>query len=210
MSNLPSTAANLTRNWTSFYTWRLPPDRRDSRRAEIESDLWEHQYLASLQRVDATNTAMEILLRFALGMPADCLWRLETNRIVRAERRSAMVNTDSRLMKALNVAALVVVALVPIIGASIAMNGWRHDTDVAWMMWGVIPVLASVALFVGLRRVRDQPGQGFALVVAACLVISAVWFWLFMFTIPLSAGLIALSYHRAKKAGWRSAKIQLA
>ena len=203
-----SIVVNLTRSWTSFYTWRLPLELCEGRRAEIESDLWEHQRLADSQGLDQTSTALEILLRFALGIPADCSWRLETGKTARSENRSGSMQTDSRLMRTLSVAALAVVALIAIMGTSIALNGWRNDTDVAWMLWGVIPMVASVALFIGLRLVRDQPGQGLALVVAACLVISAVWFWLFMFTVPVGIGLIALSYHRAKQAGWRSANVQ--
>ena len=30
------------RSWTRFYTWRVAPSLREARRAEIESDLWEH------------------------------------------------------------------------------------------------------------------------------------------------------------------------
>ena len=30
------------RAWTRLYTWRVAPSLREARRAEIESDLWEH------------------------------------------------------------------------------------------------------------------------------------------------------------------------
>ena len=31
----------IVRAWTRLYTWRLPARTRDTRRAEIDSDLWE-------------------------------------------------------------------------------------------------------------------------------------------------------------------------
>ena len=33
----------VVRTWTRLYTWGMRPVLRDSRRAEIESDLWEFQ-----------------------------------------------------------------------------------------------------------------------------------------------------------------------
>ena len=39
----PALAARLTQRWVRAYTAHLDPDRRDTRRAELASDLWEHE-----------------------------------------------------------------------------------------------------------------------------------------------------------------------
>ncbi len=45
----PALASRLTRRWVRMYTAHLDPARRDTRRAELASDLWEHQ--ADAQRM---------------------------------------------------------------------------------------------------------------------------------------------------------------
>jgi hypothetical protein len=68
-------AISCVTGWTWLYTWRLPPACRESRRAEIESDLWE------CQRDTAENlglgSALHILLRLLIGIPDDLAWRVE-------------------------------------------------------------------------------------------------------------------------------------
>ena len=66
-------AVMLVRSWSRAYTTGLHPEVRRRRRSEIESDIWES--LHDPERTDAT--AMQIFLRFARGMPADLLWRLD-------------------------------------------------------------------------------------------------------------------------------------
>lgn len=61
-------AMAITRWWTRVYTLGLPADLRESRRAEIESDLWE-----SLHDPDATRP--RILPRLAGGLMDDVCWR---------------------------------------------------------------------------------------------------------------------------------------
>jgi hypothetical protein len=66
-------ATALVRAWTRAYTWRLHPAVRDTRRAEIESDLWEFQ-----QDPDhGTHPAAHVLARLLIGMPDDLSWRAE-------------------------------------------------------------------------------------------------------------------------------------
>src|SRR5688572_28246168 len=67
-------AVGLVRTWTRVYTWRMPSDCRDNRRAEIESDLWELQRDA---RDEEGPAAMRVFLRLVLGMPDDVGWRIE-------------------------------------------------------------------------------------------------------------------------------------
>jgi uncharacterized protein (TIGR03435 family) len=73
-SALPRLAVALVRGWTRLYTWRMPPDLRDERRAEVESDLWESQSDAAGPGVRA---GLQILLRLVIGIPDDLGWRVE-------------------------------------------------------------------------------------------------------------------------------------
>jgi hypothetical protein len=65
-----STLHLLVRAWTALYTFALPPDIRDRRRAEIASDLWESEHDPDVPRG-------ELLFRALRGLPADLLWRFE-------------------------------------------------------------------------------------------------------------------------------------
>jgi len=60
----------LVRVWTYLYTFALPSEIRDRRRAEIESDVWESEH-------DPDVPHHALVLRLLRGMPADVLWRLE-------------------------------------------------------------------------------------------------------------------------------------
>jgi hypothetical protein len=60
----------LVRIWTHLYTFALPSEIRDRRRAEVESDVWESEH-------DPDVPHHAVVLRLLRGMPADLLWRLE-------------------------------------------------------------------------------------------------------------------------------------
>jgi len=66
-------AVSAVRAWTRLYTVGLPPELRDRRRDEIESDLWE-----SVQdgRKDTT-LAWQIWARLIGGLADDLGWRSE-------------------------------------------------------------------------------------------------------------------------------------
>ena len=74
-SHLMRLAVNCVRGWTWLYTWRMPPASRETRRAEIESDLWEFQCDAAGDH--SLGPALHILLRFLIGIPDDLSWRVE-------------------------------------------------------------------------------------------------------------------------------------
>ena len=71
----PSFASGLTHRWVSGYTARLDPARRDARRAELASDLWEHEEEAKRAGLGAFRMNAQILRRMMRGIPADLSWR---------------------------------------------------------------------------------------------------------------------------------------
>jgi hypothetical protein len=79
-------AAALVRGWTHVYTWRLEPAVRDTRRAEIESDLWEFQQDSER----GTRPAAHVLARLLIGIPDDLVWRAENAAARRTRRRAGM------------------------------------------------------------------------------------------------------------------------
>ncbi len=206
-----STVVNLTRNWTDLYTWRLPEVLREGRRAEIESDLWEHQRQADLQGADATDTATEILLRFVFGIPSDCVWRFETGVALRAEKRTDVMNIATGRSKVLIALTGVAFLMIVITGISITSHGWDDSANLGWMLTGIIPTaIGAPSILAGFWLVTKRPGLSILLVTVGCLVTALVWFWMFMITVPISAGLIGVTWYQAKKSGWRSGEVQLA
>jgi cytochrome b6-f complex iron-sulfur subunit len=65
------------RIWVRLYTLYLPDDMKESRRLEIESDIWEQTAEAGRP---GPATAVTIGLRCLRGVPADVAWRLSAPR----------------------------------------------------------------------------------------------------------------------------------
>ena len=70
-------ATAVARGWVRLYTLGLPGELRETRRAEIESDLWEHERDARDNGTPAVIAAMEIVLRALMGVPHDLSWRFD-------------------------------------------------------------------------------------------------------------------------------------
>ena len=154
MSALLDIATGMTRTWVSLYTSGLPPEFRDSRRAEIDSDVWEHQRTADLLNQTQGETSLQLLARLVLGIPSDVTWRLETGRSVSGERSIPM--NGALYMRAL-VAAGVVLALFLILSAYTGV-AWY------WVLMITIPIgIAMVAIaFFRARQTGWPRGAGTA------------------------------------------------
>jgi len=72
MNALDASSA-IVRTWTRLYTWRLPALARDTRRGEIESDLWEFAHDGGSDR--GVTPAFHVLARLVAGIPDDVSWR---------------------------------------------------------------------------------------------------------------------------------------
>ena len=79
-------AVRVARAWVHLYTSRMSTDLRVTRRAEIDSDLWEHTKDGREAGARPKTTAMEILLRTCLGVVDDLSWRFESARQERDHR----------------------------------------------------------------------------------------------------------------------------
>jgi len=198
-----SFAVSLARAWTATYTRGLPADMRDGRREEIDCDLWEHQRLADLARVTTSGTALEILLRLVLGIPADLLWRLEAGASARSERDIRM--KESNLVKVAVVIGILLAAatLFAGMGNLVFLTGdWEEGSGFFQRVYGLLVALSGAAVIAGLIVGTRRPNLGLGLVSAGSLGTIVLMFWIFMITIPVSVVLVWIAYVRAGKPRW--------
>ena len=102
----------LVRGWTRAYTWRMEPAIRDTRRAEIESELWEFQH----DPERGAYPAAHVLARLLIGIPDDLSWRAEHAQARRTPGRARLKAV------AWTVATIVVIAalwILPLMTASV-------------------------------------------------------------------------------------------
>ena len=149
-------AIALTRAWTALYTRGLPPDLRAERREEIDCDLWEHRR-AGLRRRRAVSTAAHILLRLALGIPADFVWRLETGAAVRAGRDPDMKDRPWTVHRVLALLFAIIVLPIPASwtrSASAALSpGMREESTLSMMLLGIGGQACLMPIILGLMTV---------------------------------------------------------
>jgi hypothetical protein len=144
-------ASALTRAWTAAYTSGLPADLREQRRAEIDCDLWEHQWLASRRGDPATGTAIEILARMLAGMLSDITWRAQASRPARGNRSTEM--KGSWFLPAFAVAGVGVVPLL-ILGG---LAGWY------WALVLTAPIAIGLFVVAAIRARRPAVAKRTAL-----------------------------------------------
>lgn len=76
MNTWIAAASRLARWWAATYTLGLASPVRAGRRAEIASDVWEHQRDAADSVAGALSGALGLMSRTVRGMAADMLWRV--------------------------------------------------------------------------------------------------------------------------------------
>jgi hypothetical protein len=151
----------LVRRWIRLYTHGLPPEAAARRRAELESDLWEH-----LHDDQESHASLTVLGRCLRGIAADLWWRARTLVATRAERRAtdpAPRRNAWVVFTALVAAALLVTSL----GGALA--GADGATS-AWALAGSAGAVASSGLIVaGLVLLTRTVVLASWLVVAGCI-----------------------------------------
>lgn len=79
------TPESIVQAWVRLYTARLEPDIAFGRRAEIDSDLWEHRHQES------SFVSVAIWARWVAGIPADLSWRATQRRSRQHHRKELPV-----------------------------------------------------------------------------------------------------------------------
>ena len=103
-----SFAATLARAWAAIYTFGLATHVRESRRREIDSDVWEHQHDAE-GASSSPAIALQLISRMLRGAPADLLWRINVE--------GPQMDIRIPMERLLGVVLVAMVALVMITGA---------------------------------------------------------------------------------------------
>ena len=186
-------ASGLTRSWVRLYTRGVSPDARTRRRAEVDCDLWEQADGGRESSQRTFETALEILARALLGMPADLSWRLEH----RSSRRPAarMIEGSRTMLAAVKKNKMLV--LSGILGAfyvAAAFGGLvanlNDGGDDAGLFFPLFVGLAALLILGGLvawRRSRHL--GGILLACGAALGGLAMWWSIF---VPVLALLIVI------------------
>jgi hypothetical protein len=193
----------LTRAWTATYTRGLPRSLRDERRDEIDCDLWEHQHRADFEAESVAGTAVAILLRLLLGIPADISWRLETGSAARTKRGNRM--KESTFVKVAVVVGIALSALTFFAGMGnlVLLTGdWDEGSGLFQRVYGLFVTLSGAAVITGLIVGMRKPNLGLGLVAGGSVGTIVLMFWMFMITIPVSIVLVTIAYRRAGKPGW--------
>lgn len=143
-------ATALSRAWVELYTAHMPEALRNSRRAEMEADLWEHQHDHLARRTAPAITATEIVLRTFLGAFDDLAWRSEVLRVIRRgphDRSIATTRFTSRHTQWMGLAGLTGGLLWAIYLFALMLRS-RTDGVPAWGL--SLPVVVAALLLTGL------------------------------------------------------------
>ena len=190
----------MTRSWVAVYTSGLPPELRDARRAEIDSDLWEQRQIAELTEEPQGETTFHLLTRLLLGILSDVTWRLETGHSVSGERSIRM--NEALYMRGLVAVGVALALLVVIVGVGSIFNAFEDGDNSGWVWGGSLSALSGVAVMVGLLISRPNPLLGIGLVAAGAITIAVLWHWLLVITIPIGIALVTIAFFRARQTGW--------
>jgi len=189
----------MARSWVTLYTLRLPLEIRESRRSEIDSDLWEQQWLAARRGDPALGTAIEVLSRMLLGIFDDLIWRLEAG--VSVTKGQISVN-DTWPMRIGFIALMVPLLLLVANGLGMVLGSGEFDNFQEQILWGLSFLVAPLVTAVGLWLCRTRPKLGLGLVVGGALTTALLMFWMAFITVPLAVVVIAFAIKRSGLAIW--------
>ena len=137
-------ACRVARWWVHAYTASLSTDARDGRRAEIESDLWEHLADAHASQQHRINTEIDVLARVLIGIPADLTWFRRVRRAT--TETSSMQHTTASTARAVSpVLAVAIAAALTVLVALILIR---------FSAFLLIPI--ALLVFFGARAVRAR------------------------------------------------------
>ncbi|MGE3075822.1 MAG: hypothetical protein AB7N24_19060 [Dehalococcoidia bacterium] len=210
MNALTRSGPAIARRWVKAYTRGLPEGARDSRRAEVDSDIWEHLHDSSRRA-----PGLEIFLRSILGIPADLTWRLEQatfgERLTgmfaailgRLERLTSWVvqrglpGLTTALAWLFVAGGVLLILLTPFQapdGRGIAVLG----------AWGI---LAGLAIRWGRPRIPQRPIAGYAAVFAGAAPLGAIL--VVTVLVPIIALVVVVNEGRRSWRAWRTSRQQI-
>lgn len=188
-------AVGFAHSWVAIYTAGLPGNLREARRSEIDSDLWEQQWLAGHRSQPPLATAGEMAARTLLGMLSDITWRVEAGASSRS-KGTATVNNTWPMRIGFLIAMLPLVALT-LIGISFLVG--NGDWDNTWEHWiwrgffAALPVIGGLGLWLCAAR----PVLGMSLVLVGVGTSAFLMPWMAIITVPVGIAIIVFAAFRA-------------
>jgi hypothetical protein len=199
-AELEQVVGRLCHAWVRLYTARLPAEAKVRRRQEIESDLFEHHADGESAGVSRHRLAAEILGRVLVGVPADLTWRRALRRQsqprlhIGGTPMSISTTTATRLLNSLGVLVILYVWGL-ILGDAFFFTPTEDEIGLEllpFLVWGLPPLLASIAMGAGLLTRDRNPRRAFRLIVAGAIG-PAVWFWMLPIYAPVAIATIAIA-----------------
>ncbi len=181
----------LVRAWARLYTRGLPEEDAGARRAELESDLWEHAHDARLNCRRSAVTALEIVRRLLAGVPADVAWHFERRRAQRASTAGKVFTAGamSIVTCALGCWFLASAAMVPF------NNWWEAGTPAGYAALCAASGVLVLAGMVG--RSASKAWSGRIIAAGAILGASLTWWAI----VPVIAALAVLAWTYTQQRG---------
>lgn len=200
MSLLLETSVALTRAWCKTYTRGLPEGDRAARRAEIESDLWEHQDDGRIHDAIPVDVGFDILVRFVTGVPADITWR----RGARIGRRESSAAFTPRLGKGRKMATRLFVtfsaALAIVLGAFLLLNavGMFLEGGNDYLPYALSQIVSGAVLIASVPVGARSPRKAAGLVAVAVVLYAVVHIWMVVIVVPLAVILVGGAWLRSR------------
>jgi hypothetical protein len=146
--NIPAEhmALRFARMWVMVYTAALPWPIRHARRAEIESDLWEHTYDRVIERRGENDH--DLFWRVVLGIPSDLSWAFMQRFTYRREHPMEAIGSRRRTHYIVIAVAVVITTLLMIM-----------STTGGGVAVGVVTLAAFIGVVVVANRRRGSIGS---------------------------------------------------
>lgn len=198
MSRLLETSVAVTRGWCNAYTRGLAPEERETRRSEIESDLWEHQRAGRAAGQHPADVGFDILVRFIAGVPADIAWRRTSGAVRRASAatRGPVLGKGRKMATRLFVTFSAALAIV--LGAFLLFNALGLLLESEYFLYSLSEALSGAALIASVPVGARSPRKSAGLVVGAVIVYSAVHIWMVVIVVPLALILVGGAWLRTR------------
>lgn len=200
MNTALALTVGMARSWVVLYTRGMPAELREARRREIDSDLWEQQWLAARRGDPVFGTAIEVLARMLLGVISDITWRVEVGASAHSKGITSMKETFP--MRIGFLAAILPLGFLAVMGTTFLLgNGDFENTWEHWI-WRILFVACPLIGGFGLWLCATRPGLGMALVLVGVGASAFLMPWMAFVTVPFGIAIIIFAFFRARGAGW--------
>ena len=185
--------------WVSLYTRGLDNLTRDSRRAEISSDLWEHKHFNTVNSVRPAVTAASVVARLVAGVPSDISWRHQQRHTLNAPSHKGVLMTTHRAWPFTRI--IIVLHCIFIAGFALLVVVSGENTNDAAVF--LLAVCATSLTGLGVRS--RHPGTGVSLICCSSFSVMFSWWWsplLFTGALVIVMTLITAPWDHIEDSGW--------